>query len=160
AGAEVSDNFVVGVDTSDIRGVSRAELHVNGRLIETIEQVQERYTFRGTGGISDGILNIEVRAFNDLEAQGTATVQVQQGAPCSGDESCKPEETCEEGACVLRPPSKELGEPCTSDFECVSGLCPMRGDEKLCSQFCNPFADGTCPTDFECIEVNASQGVC
>jgi hypothetical protein len=139
--------------------VDRVECTINGSLIGTIEGEENTYVFRPQN-LSDGILEIEVRAYNDLDYYTSQTITAVKGEPCSGDGDCKPNEICDAGKCVVPPPTGELGDPCQDGSECVSGLCPARGDEKLCSQWCNIFGDNTCGDGFDCIETSPTDGAC
>lgn len=81
---------------------------------------------------------------------------------CDTDDQCEDGDTCQNGYCAPAPFSPGgLGSACTTNDECLSGLCLDIGeDEKLCSVTCALDGD-TCPADFACLEfVGEAEGRC
>jgi MYXO-CTERM domain-containing protein len=80
---------------------------------------------------------------------------------CSRDSDCASDQICSGGSCVPRPTTgNELGEGCTNDDECQSGLC-LAG---VCTQSCD-WTDptGSCPSGFYCdadVSTSCDTGYC
>ena len=156
-GASVRKGFPVTVTASDDIDVSRVELWVNNRLIKAINDAP--FAFAVPPTLSDGIQQVEVRAYDTAGVQASAKIEVTQGAPCQSADQCLDVETCVDGRCVLGPGSPGgLGEVCDSNQVCYSGLCGDDGSEKLCAESCTLGAGG-CPEGFGCRKAGTI-GVC
>lgn len=79
---------------------------------------------------------------------------------CTNDSQCAPTEICSGGSCVPRPTTgNDLGEACSSDDECRSGLC-LGG---MCTQSCDWLSPTSCPSGFYCdadSSTSCSSGYC
>ena len=152
------DNFSFGFSATDPRLIDRADVYINGT--KYLSYPGKDYQNRDqaySGEIPDhpdGYIDIEVRAYNDLEVEGVHKVTVLKGEPCTSADQCFPHMSCEEGRCVYPPPSGELGDDCEYNQVCLSGLCGQReGDsEGICSQTCTFGVSGGCPPGLECVE--------
>ena len=87
-------------------------------------------------------------------------------APCRGDNGqCLSGEACASaagqfGACVtadLVTSPRGMGEPCTADGQCTSGVCHTDGSSSYCSRACVTLAD--CGEGFSCREGLCERGV-
>ena len=145
------------------RGVSRLEVYFNGW--KWIEKEGNRpdsqdaiYQMALPGGLPDGVIDIEVRAINDLQTgQGSQTVTVTKGAPCASADSCLPGQKCEEGRCFWDPATGELGADCEYPQFCLSGVC----EAGVCTQECFVGVAGDCPEDMECVSATGGgDGFC
>lgn len=162
----VTSEFKVAATATHIRGIGIVELFLNGTSYGEQEahprqSADSAYWFDTPADLADGIIDIEIRATNDIGTESTQTLTVQKGAPCTSETSCNSGQSCEEGRCKYPPANGLLGDSCLSDATCESGLCPMQGDEGYCSQSCFPTStENTCPDGFECLGLNATNGVC
>lgn len=124
-GAAVSPGFVVRPDINDDQGVDSASLYVDGALILTL--AQGPYVFNAPSELADGDHTIEVRAVDRLGATGAHAITVVSRPPGPG-------------------PSGDLGGACSTNADCVSGMCASSGDRQLCTEPC----DTSCPEGFAC----------
>ena len=162
-GEQVSTGFELWFQAEHIRGVSRVELHINGRMVQEIPGRENDHTYRARTptDLADGVLDVEVHAYDDLGTRTVQRVTVQKGAPCENAAACHSGQSCDAGRCLWPAPTAQLGESCGTDFDCVSGLCPTASGESLCSQWCFAASSTpTCPDGFECLGVGGNDGVC
>jgi uncharacterized protein (TIGR03382 family) len=165
-GAAVEGSFGISVTASHMRGVGHVDLYINGTMYERREghpvaQQSQPYDFVIPDDLPDGVMDIEIRAYNDIESETVEMVTVTRGEPCQSADQCNDGQQCEDGRCFFPPAVLEMGDECAADAECVSGLCPMSGDESYCSDWCFPTTVGSsCPDGFDCLEVGPNQGVC
>ncbi len=163
-GDVVEQGFDLVFYVDDGRVVENVYVMVNGTLWDQRKafppaQQSAPYRFVLPDRLPDGVLNIEVRARNDLLVTGVASITVTKGAPCSSADQCLKGQRCDAGACSFPPAAVELGAECADNRECFSGLCPEKGGNQVCSEFCNPADKFSCPLEFECIAVDTT-GVC
>jgi MYXO-CTERM domain-containing protein len=152
------------------RGVARVELHVNGNKWAEASGAAfqlggqpdpSSYSIAVPAGVPDGILDVQVVAFDDLGVSTASdVVTLTKGAPCTSAASCAGGQTCEAGKCLWGPPSGELGASCTYPQFCKAGLCEGAADEQICTQGCVPGVAESCPDDFECVQTTPETGVC
>lgn len=80
---------------------------------------------------------------------------------CGSDADCGPTEVCDTdaGVCVTRP-GAGLGDPCTTNDMCTSGLCAIDdgAGDSFCTQLCD--AATPCPSGFECASVEGGSSAC
>lgn len=164
--AMVNDGFLVSVTASHMRGIGRVELWINGTQYQTIDgwpwdQASRRYDFNAPS-LPDGIMDVQIKAYNDIGSESTKTVTVTKGAPCQTADTCVAGQQCQDGRCFFPAATGELGDECTNDMQCISGLCPDNGGERRCSQFCFPTnLENTCPSDdLECLPIDSTNGIC
>jgi len=155
----VQPGFVVRADIDDNDGLKEARLYVDGTLITTIQT--SPFVFNAPGTMSDGDHEIEIRAVDNFDAEGSDKIYVIVGEPCGGDSDCDDGEACVDGRCVQGPDSCPggLGCGCGNGSECASGICGNDGDSSICTEPCDPAASG-CPGGFECRSAGDSGGVC
>ena len=160
-GQTIDDSSPVQVTATDRRLVSQLELYVNGWLYETIEG--HGFADRDEGydialpSLPDSVLDIEIRAYNDLEIMSSQTIRVTKGAPCTAASACLDGQECDaEGRCIYPPPTGGLGDACERPMDCLSHLCPSNLGESLCSQECRDGFPNDCPEGFECLSASAS----
>ncbi len=102
--------------------------------------------------VSDGVLDVEIRAVNDLGAVASNSFTVIKGAPCQSSASCGANEQCQQGRCQFQAPTGQLGQACAEDSECASWECFGYGGQRRCSAVCTPgLRDGDCPADYTCV---------
>jgi hypothetical protein len=161
SGAIVTDGFTIGLGASNRRGVGKIELWFNDWLWTTVETDTEEtnWILTAPGGLPDGVIDLEVRVYNDLETvYGSRTATVTKGAACTAPESCAAGQRCEEGRCRWDPPVGALGDDCDYAEYCTS----LRCEGGQCTQPCFVNVQGECPEAFECVppQEGAQMGFC
>jgi hypothetical protein len=160
--AAVIPNFAIFGEIVEPRVIRRVEFWLNDFLWQ--RQLGRReaniYTFATPVTVPDGVIDVEVRAYNDLELAGAATISVVKGAPCADASSCHDGQACVEGRCKYPLPTTEQGEACSRDADCASFVCASHGEHALCSRFCIVGIDGACGDGYACIEHGEDDGVC
>lgn len=157
-------SFDVSATVTHMRGIGLVQLWINGTLYG--EQAgedasSEFYSFPTPVDLADGIVDIEIRASDDIGTESSSLHTFQKGEPCTRAEACNLGQVCDEGRCIVPPPSGELGDVCVTAMECISGLCPLETDTGYCSQQCFvTTTENTCPSGFQCLETSPSNGVC
>jgi MYXO-CTERM domain-containing protein len=165
ADSMVTDGFLISVNAMHMRGIGHVEFWINGTMYKSVaghpyNQVTRTYDFEAPA-LPDGIMDIEIRATNDIGSESTKTITVTKGAPCQTADTCAAGQLCENGRCLFPPPTGALGDECASDAECTTGLCPLYGEDQRCSQFCFPTpTENTCPDQFECLAISTTNGIC
>ncbi len=168
--AKINNGQVVSAQAGSKRGVEKLELSLNGYKWVTIPGAKFRsngqpnpsdYSLVFPGGVPDGVIDIVVKASDDLGISTTAnTLTVTKGAPCTSATSCAAGQKCEAGKCFWDPPVGVLGEACDYAQYCETELCLETSDGgKFCSQDCVVGAADACPADFECTPAGNS-GAC
>lgn len=149
---------IVGL-VSDSRWVRSIELWINGFRWEKLpHQVVEDFRFLAPEGLSDGVLDIEVRGINDVGLVGTGRISLVKGAPCVDSTSCKATETCSQGKCVFPAPTRQLGEVCREDSDCASWSCLdyNTATEPRCATSCSAgLEDSECPSGYACVRTDS-----
>jgi len=156
-GDSVRKAFVVNATATDDIDVARVELWINSQLIGTVAKPPFAFTVPPT--VSDGVQQVQVKAYDIYEAVATAEIEVTQGVPCESADQCLDVETCVDGRCVLGPGTPGgLGESCTGNEQCASGRCGDDGESKHCAEQCD-LGGGGCPDGFGCRKAG-DVGVC
>ncbi len=166
ADAMVNDGFIASTLVTDLRGIGRVEFWVNGTLMHTVDGPEvgtsqgPAYNWTTPATLAGGIIDLEVKAYNDIDSETIETVTFQKGAPCATEATCSAGQFCEDGRCKFPIATGEIGDECVAATDCMSGLCPLEGDTGLCSEECDPGSIlAQCPSGFECRAGGAS-GFC
>jgi MYXO-CTERM domain-containing protein len=162
-GGNVANDFVVHAFAEDKRGISHVDLLINGWKWDEVEGREDgntTYVLRPPNNLPDGVLDIEVRGYNDLDVPASATVTVMKGAPCSSADTCLDGQLCEEGKCFWPPPTVPLGGDCVRVQDCVEGDCIEKDGIKMCVADCIPTVTGQCLEEEECIATSTGAGFC
>jgi MYXO-CTERM domain-containing protein len=176
-GATITDNTIVTVNATDERGVQRVELLMNGwkwgqwDLPESITPPfswPTTFTVDPTNGFPDGVIDLEVHVYNDLEGEAVDTRRVSKGAPCTSADSCLEGQRCDdEGRCLWDPPTGQFADACTYDQFCegpntYDGVCGTVDDVSMCTTVCYSGPNDTCPDEYECRPDNgvSGEGIC
>lgn len=166
ANSTVTDSMRTVVLADDPRLVAKVELYINGWLYGEKDgngyfNRDDPYVFEGLGSsLPDGIMDIEILAYNDLGSMSSATVTVIKGMPCTSADTCLGGQVCDNGRCMYPEPMGQLGETCERDMDCVSLLCPDSGSERYCSQQCLLGVQDQCPESFDCLPASNGGGLC
>jgi hypothetical protein len=161
AGAAVNDGFITFAEVIEDRVVQRVEFWINGFPWRRASGDPEEtvYQYKSESQLPDGILDIEVKAYNDLQLEGVSSMTVQKGEPCTSASQCLDEQECNDGRCEWPPPTVELGEDCAIDADCVTYLCESDGEHSLCTDYCVLGDETTCQNGYTCLEAG-DHGVC
>lgn len=163
-GASVQAGFSVIANVVDPRGVGRVEVLLNGYKWAEVEGVTNRtsYLVPTPAEVPDGVIDIEVRGCNDLNACASDTTRVTKGAPCASADSCAAGQRCDgEGRCLWDPPAGQLGDDCTFAQFCVSGVCAdIGGGTMACTESCFGGPNDQCPEGYACTGGTGQMGVC
>jgi hypothetical protein len=168
-GDTVADRVPVIATASAQRGIARLELWLNNYRWLTVKgaafgpngQPETTYSLPFPADVPDGVIDIVVKAFDDLDIETDApTVTVTKGAPCTSADSCAKGQKCEEGRCFWDTPTGQLGDACDYPQFCISELCIETTDGKVCSEDCVVGVADSCPAGFECQGQPGQTGYC
>jgi hypothetical protein len=155
-GDVVRPGFTIRVAASDNVGVERVEVRVGGGSVGA--KTAPPYEFRAPVDLAFGQpVEVEAVARDDRGATSTDTITVFVGEACEDPGDCQAGETCVDGRCVPFEIPGGLGDGCTGDADCLSGICVE--ELGVCTEACDPAADG-CPFGFECQTVSGGGGAC
>lgn len=150
------------------RGVARVELWLNG--YKWNEAAGVPYGSNGQPAadyaivipldVPDSILDITVKAFDDIGAESDASVTVTKGSACADASTCALGQSCEDGRCFWPTPTGETGATCTYDQFCISNECIETTAGSLCSKECIVGVTDSCPMDFTCEGAQGGTGYC
>lgn len=159
--AAVADRFAVFAEVDERRLTDRVELWLNGWPWATLPGIDgdAPYGFRAPAELPDGVIDVEVRAYNDLEVPGVATLTVVKGAPCTSGATCLDGQRCDDGRCAWPAPTGGFGDACALDADCVSRRCETDGEVALCTEACTPGLDATCGDGYGCLQTGDA-GAC
>lgn len=160
----------VGVSAGSKRGVSKVELFVNGFKWAQVpgapfgskgQPNPAPYDIPVPANLPGGIVDLVARAHDDFGAvTESATVTATKGAPCASADTCATGQRCDAGRCLWDPATGELGDECTYDQFCVSGICNGPGDAKVCTRTCVPGVADSCPSPLTCLDAGGGAGIC
>lgn len=162
-GSTVGASFSVVASVVEPRGVNRVEVLVNGYEWTQVDGEVGRtsYLIPVPAEVPDGILEIDVRGCNDLDACATDRTTVTKGAPCASADTCAAGQRCDAGRCLWDPPAGNLGDACTYPQFCVSGVCAdIGGGELACTEECFGGPNDRCPDGYACSGTTGQLGVC
>jgi hypothetical protein len=163
-GTSIPGGINVFVEIASPRPVIRLELWVNGdRWGEVAGAItQTIYMLPLDVAVPDGLLDLEVRAVNDLGVIGSATVSVLKGQACASAESCLAGQECTAGKCAFPPGAVALGELCDDQWQCATQQCEPLHDELRCTQDCLAgLPEAGCADEFACVAASSpTSGYC
>jgi hypothetical protein len=163
---------VAGVQAGSKRGVAKVELLINGYKWAEVPGVEfgvngqpnpAPYTLTVPPAVPSSKLRVVARAYDDLGTYSdSAPVEAYKGAPggCVDASTCAAGQRCDAGYCLWDPPAGAIGDDCTYDQFCVSGMCRGTADQQICTQSCIPGTSDSCPQDLTCIASGPGSGVC
>lgn len=156
------------------RGVGRVEMWVNGyKWAESKgapfgrmgQPNPSSYQLIVPADLPDSIVDIQIKAYDDLELLGEApvvTVVKGKAGGCTAATECAEGQLCEAGKCFWNPPTGQIGDACTFPQACVGGLCSdsvFQGDG-ICTQSCVVGLADSCPTGLECLDAGSGNSIC
>jgi hypothetical protein len=151
------------------RGVFRVELWLNGYKWHTAKgaafvasgQPETTYALPFPSGVPDGVIDIVVRAYDDIDAVAeSAAITVTKGAPCVDASTCAKGQSCEAGRCFWDTPTGKLGDRCDYPQFCESAQCIDTSDGMFCSEECVVGVADSCPTGYSCLGTPGLSGFC
>ena len=136
--ATVTGNFAVTSTVTSPRWLARVELWINGWPYASTKPGASSapVVLNPPRTLPDGILDIEVRAYDDLGSRGTSTLTATKHIPCTDASMCAANQTCETGRCRYATPTGQLGDACTANEDCADHMCVANGGEAICSKIC------------------------
>lgn len=156
----VPSGWVTHVAAGSTRGVAKVELYLNnsrwmvlpGAKFNALGQMNpSTYSFFLPPNVPDGIIDVQAFAYDDIGlVTATTAVTVTKGAPCTNDDACAENQTCDAGRCLYGEPTGELGDSCTYGQFCKSWTC-LGNDDQYCTQECATDEPTSCPAGFECV---------
>ena len=160
-GATVVDGFAMYAEIVEPRIVDRVEFWLNGFPWRTLPGDRDltTYQYSADPDLPDGVIDLEIRAYNDLELRGSQTITVTKGLPCESADTCLDGQMCSDGRCAWPPPTGELGDGCDLDADCTSYRCESDGENSLCTEPCVLGIDSSCPDGYDCLNAGGS-GLC
>jgi hypothetical protein len=168
-GDPVVSGFTVHPDALSRRGIGHVDLYLNNHLWLTTPgakfgpagQPETVYTLVAPNTVPDGVIDIVAKAYDDLEIEtDSATVTVTKGQPCADASKCLTGQKCTAGKCFWDAPTGVLGDSCTYNEFCTTGLCQNSDIGQYCTQACVVNSADACPANFDCIATSDAQGVC
>jgi hypothetical protein len=168
-GGTIPNGTTVTATSGAQRGVARLELWLNnhkwveakGAPFSTNGQPDPSgYTLTMPAKVPDGVIDIIVKAFDDIEIEGdSATVTVTKGVPCASAATCLDGQKCDAGKCYWDPPTGEIGDACTYNEFCKNNICADVNGQKVCSESCIVGSTDACPMGFTCADAGG-MGFC
>lgn len=169
-GGTVSNGFAVQAQAGSKRGVRKAQLSLNGYVWASVnggaygadgQPVPSLYTLTAPSNVPDGVIDIVVKAYDDLDIEGdSATITVTKGAPCTSAASCAKGQLCDAGKCYWNAATGMLGDACTYPQFCTSGICQGTADQTICTQDCIVGVTDSCPMGYDCLMTTGTNGIC
>jgi len=159
-GAMVPSTFSVFV-ALDGRPPTTVELWINGAPYgaQPARATASPYEFVTPASLPDGVLDVEVRVYDDLGTLGTATVTVQKGAVCTTADTCPAGWTCTDGGCRAPAGTLAVGEACASAAACASKECVAHGGVSTCTEPCW-LGTAACPAGLACVQADDERFAC
>ncbi|MBK9036732.1 MAG: hypothetical protein IPL61_36695 [Myxococcales bacterium] len=150
------------VTASSQRGLKRVELYVNGwKWVEKPGTAGTVYQIALPTEVPDGVMELKVRACDDIDVCAEQAITVTRGAPCTSEATCLGGQRCDAGKCLWDPPTVALGGGCEFDQQCLSLLCGDAGTgDLICTQACQGPPNDLCPDGFSCGAGPGEAGVC
>ena len=166
----ITTGFSVHASAGSRRGVGKVEMWLNNHLWATApgaafgangQANPSDYTLTAPANVPNGVIDLVVKAYDDLDLEtDSATVTLQMGAPCASADTCLTGQKCEAGKCFWDPPVGVLGDTCTYNEFCVTGMCQQSDIGQYCTQSCVVGSSDGCPPMFDCIPTSDTGGVC
>ncbi len=159
--ATVTGNFAVTSTVTTPRWAARVELWINGwpYAIAKPGASSAPVVLNPPRTLPDGILDIEVRAYDDLGSRGSNTLTATKNIPCTDASTCAANQTCETGRCRYPTPAGQLGDTCTTNDDCADHMCVTSGGDSICSKICVVGQTDICGS-LACLASSDGYGLC
>jgi hypothetical protein len=154
--------FAIYGDVEDEYAIDRVEVWVNGAMYARMEYTGFRYFASIGDDVSDGILDIEIVAYNAVGiASRRAPLTVIKRAPCQSSADCLDDSECSEGRCAQPSLFLSLGTPCERNSECATDRCEATDTARVCTDNCYAIPGGdTCPDGYWCHDAATTRAAC
>jgi hypothetical protein len=168
-GSTIGPSTVVQAMGDAQRGIAKVELYLNNHLwgqapgaaFGALGQPPSVYALTIPSNVPNSVIDIQVKAYDDINVATTSsTVTVTKGAACTDATSCLKGQKCDQGKCFWDPPTGQLGDTCTYNEFCVSGVCQGTSDKQICTTTCIPGVSDSCMTGYQCVATSESAGIC
>jgi hypothetical protein len=181
-GAAVTKSWNTAVSAGSRRGVYAVELWLNGYKWVSKpgsgfsppdgQQNPSMYSLVAPADVPDGNIKVVAKAFDDLGLEGDAIVTVSKGAACTADADCSAQQAgmkCNTGAatdsvasggCYWDAPTGALGDKCTYNQFCLTGLCQGGAGDQICTTTCVQGVADSCMAGFECDGASDGKSYC
>ncbi len=157
----VGSAFPISLDASDANGVARVDLLLDGAPYATL--TTNPYVTNGPATIADGTHKLRATAVDTQGAEASVEITFTVGTGCEDASDCTTEGAgfvCVDHRCVAgETATGGLGTTCANGADCVSGQCATKDSQQLCTEACDPSADG-CPGGYACLSNGAGGGLC
>ena len=131
--------------------VASLTLSVNGTVIDTKKSGPYEFTLPAEAPQGSATIRIEATDVGGNTSASQVAVMVASDIPCETNEQCPEGLACgDDGLCEPDAVPGTLGALCSTNDECVSGLCGAVAGESRCTQPCD--AATPCPGGFECLD--------
>jgi hypothetical protein len=169
-GAQVTNGAVVTATAGAQRGIDKIELWLNnhkwaetsGAAFGTDGQPDpSSYVVTFPQNVPDGVIDVMLKAYDDIAIEtDSTTVTVTKGAPCTTAATCLKGQKCDAGKCYWDAATGQLGDACSYNEFCVSGICQGTSDTQICTQSCVINSADACPMGYDCIATSETEGIC
>ncbi len=118
-GATVINSQPVIATSGAQRGVDHIELWLNGYKWATVagaaggpdgQPDPSNYDLVFPATVPDGVIDLELKSFDDINTEGDATMTVTKGAPCTSAATCLAGQKCDAGKGYWDPATGQLGD--------------------------------------------------
>jgi uncharacterized protein (TIGR03382 family) len=156
-GGQVTPGFTVSAALSDNKGISSAELSLDGVVIGSDNTAPFMWTTGGSLALGSHRVVVTAKDYKGNVAIDEITVRY--GMRCEKDDNCPDKQLCASGVCIEGPTvTGGLGATCTDNADCASGSCGSDGTNSYCVTSCSTDND-QCPGGFQCL-ASGNTGVC
>jgi MYXO-CTERM domain-containing protein len=172
-GDPVTNGFIADISSTAKRGTFKVDLILNGYTWATQKVSTDpkgaakspiyapTFALNAPMNVPDGVIDVEVRACDDIDQCSSAKATVTKGAPCSDAATqCAKGQKCEAGKCFWDAATGEVGDTCDYPQACKSGICFGATGSTVCTQNCFTGIAGQCPDGFSCQLDATQQGHC
>lgn len=183
-GATVTKSWNTAVTSGSKRGVFAVELWLNGYKWQSVPGADfggpggagqpdpSMYSLVAPASVPTGVTKVVAKSFDDLGLEGDASITVTYGSPCTQDSDCSAQapgmkcntgaatDTVAAGGCFWDAPTGAIGDKCTYNQFCLSGLCQGATGDQICTTTCVMGVADSCMAGFECDPASDGKSYC
>jgi hypothetical protein len=159
-GSAVMGAFPVGATvTGNLSPIVKADLVIDGATVSSLTAAP--FGFNAPGDLASGSHEVKVVVHDYYDVQGSTTIHVIIGSPCTSSSDCPDDgDACVGGRCITGPGvDGGLGSTCTMDSDCASNQCVASDSGMYCVVPCD-VGMGECPSGFGCYDTGGGAGIC
>ncbi len=143
------------------RGLNHIEVLVNGwKWVDRPATTNSTYQIALPAEVPDGVMDLMVRACDDIGVCAEDMITVTRGAACTTADTCALGQRCDGGRCLWDAPTLEVGATCEFPQACLSLTCEDVNGGLICTEECQGGPNDRCPTGFECGAAVGEPGLC